>query len=434
MAVNRHGLLAFASFDKSNILIPANLAIPRIAIMPGNNDGDLLFQFVPPAELGPGVLDEGRWPRLVDMDGELREMSLNEWDSLKLSLCWECCIPSQGFPTARLRQMARPAVIITHSYAHDNMSIDGSSFAHSTMDTAWSSVSSRRATSYMSVDSRSSITSTMSVDSSSTVRRADTTGTQPTSDRLTLPAPTALAAECPPSREAGTRKKATLRNAQQRAEIVRSWPCPHILLKGREARDAKRAEYRAERRNLTRMLEDAVLMKEIQQAHDLRKQLRNADEIEQLRRLADLQAAEKIRHQLSEPVELDALSALQQWRARSDAWDQVKHDTTVHMDSIPFPTLFRAPCSARLVNELEVARFLGTCLAGDYCSNAEAMTILNRLRIDFHPDRFSARAFEVTDGCAEDILAAVTCVSKVINALYDNICRHAARSQPSVGT
>lgn len=96
---------------------PINVHLPqqRVAITVPDDGGPTMpgawisYVPVPPAKLGPGVLDEGaNWPRFVIYDGECVWMKREEWDMLKLSGNWECTIPSTGYPVACLRRLDGP--------------------------------------------------------------------------------------------------------------------------------------------------------------------------------------------------------------------------------------------------------------------------------------------------------------------------------------
>ncbi|KAG7449522.1 uncharacterized protein BT62DRAFT_928240 [Guyanagaster necrorhizus] len=52
--------------------------------------GESFWRFVPRAHLDEGVLDEGTWPRLVNLCGELVELSQDQWDIYKLDTFYEC--------------------------------------------------------------------------------------------------------------------------------------------------------------------------------------------------------------------------------------------------------------------------------------------------------------------------------------------------------
>ncbi|KZV89822.1 hypothetical protein EXIGLDRAFT_771418 [Exidia glandulosa HHB12029] len=125
-------ILGFATFKPS-----ADAPEQRVAIAqdPNNLPGSYMFRPVPPAILGPGVFDEGMWPRPVMWDGESVMMSRNEWDALKLSGQWDCIIENpHTFPKANLKtfggySMPRSAPISSAAFAQklkSAMSVDSS--------------------------------------------------------------------------------------------------------------------------------------------------------------------------------------------------------------------------------------------------------------------------------------------------------------------
>nr|VWO98240.1 MARTX [Ganoderma boninense] len=69
----------------------------RIVIeTPFGNDVDGHWRFVPPARRAPGVLDEGYWPRVVIINGEIAILSQEQWDIYKLDPVYDCYVPGDS--------------------------------------------------------------------------------------------------------------------------------------------------------------------------------------------------------------------------------------------------------------------------------------------------------------------------------------------------
>ncbi|KAH7105142.1 hypothetical protein BKA62DRAFT_748321 [Auriculariales sp. MPI-PUGE-AT-0066] len=71
----------------------------RVAINTSTSP-DWTFHNVPKADLAPGVLNEGTWPRYVMYEGTRVLMQRHEWDQIKLEGTHICHIPQQGLPIA----------------------------------------------------------------------------------------------------------------------------------------------------------------------------------------------------------------------------------------------------------------------------------------------------------------------------------------------
>ncbi|KAK7472563.1 hypothetical protein VKT23_000678 [Stygiomarasmius scandens] len=54
--------------------------------------GENYWRFVPKARMDEGVLDEGQWPRLIQLCGQLVECSQDQWDIHKLDPLYDCHI------------------------------------------------------------------------------------------------------------------------------------------------------------------------------------------------------------------------------------------------------------------------------------------------------------------------------------------------------
>ncbi|KAL0955909.1 hypothetical protein HGRIS_002100 [Hohenbuehelia grisea] len=99
-----NGTLAFASFDPrtatSSSDIPdvrklslnAELYRPKRVVLETLPNGQTFWRFVPKARWEEGVLDEGAWPRTIDICGQLVECSQDQWDIYKLDPMYECCV------------------------------------------------------------------------------------------------------------------------------------------------------------------------------------------------------------------------------------------------------------------------------------------------------------------------------------------------------
>ncbi|CCM01468.1 uncharacterized protein FIBRA_03522 [Fibroporia radiculosa] len=93
-----HPLSASSQFDIGNI---RNLSLneelyrpKRIVIetFPGR-DGGSFWRFVPRARRDPGVENEGSWPRVIDLCGELVLCHQDQWDIYKLDPEYDCFVP-----------------------------------------------------------------------------------------------------------------------------------------------------------------------------------------------------------------------------------------------------------------------------------------------------------------------------------------------------
>lgn len=94
--------LIFASFNPRTAAgLPQNLNHDRIALQESRDParrivieititGDKFWRFVPRAKRDEGVLDEGSWPRVVEICGNLYECSQEQWDIYKLDPFYEC--------------------------------------------------------------------------------------------------------------------------------------------------------------------------------------------------------------------------------------------------------------------------------------------------------------------------------------------------------
>ncbi|KAK7045605.1 hypothetical protein VNI00_007438 [Paramarasmius palmivorus] len=87
--------LLFASFDPRTASshqdpnFNHDLSKARRVILEANGE-KVTWRFVPKAALDEGVADEGEWPRVIDVCGELYECSQEQWDIYKLDPKYQC--------------------------------------------------------------------------------------------------------------------------------------------------------------------------------------------------------------------------------------------------------------------------------------------------------------------------------------------------------
>ncbi|KAF7288652.1 RING-type domain-containing protein [Mycena chlorophos] len=100
--------LSFANFDP-RVASAADLGLGSLSL---NDDqrrkrvviettcsGEARFRFVPRAQWEEGVVDEGKWPRLVNICGQLVNCSEDQWDIYKLDPFYDCTVHANGPPT-----------------------------------------------------------------------------------------------------------------------------------------------------------------------------------------------------------------------------------------------------------------------------------------------------------------------------------------------
>ncbi|ESK97057.1 hypothetical protein Moror_6278 [Moniliophthora roreri MCA 2997] len=89
--------LFFASFDPRTASshrdpnLDHDLSKARRVILEANGE-KITWRFVPKAFLEEGVIDEGEWPRVVDICGELFQCSQEQWDIYKLDPKYQCTV------------------------------------------------------------------------------------------------------------------------------------------------------------------------------------------------------------------------------------------------------------------------------------------------------------------------------------------------------
>ncbi|KAG9221127.1 hypothetical protein CCMSSC00406_0005434 [Pleurotus cornucopiae] len=67
---------------------------PKRIVIEISSSGYCRWRFVPKARLEDGVVDEGTWPRVVNICGELYELSHDQWDIYKLDPEYDCYVPA----------------------------------------------------------------------------------------------------------------------------------------------------------------------------------------------------------------------------------------------------------------------------------------------------------------------------------------------------
>ncbi|KAF4598631.1 hypothetical protein EYR38_007037 [Pleurotus pulmonarius] len=67
---------------------------PKRVVIEISSSGHCRWRFVPKARLDEGVVDEGTWPRVVNICGELYELSHDQWDIYKLDPEYDCYVPA----------------------------------------------------------------------------------------------------------------------------------------------------------------------------------------------------------------------------------------------------------------------------------------------------------------------------------------------------
>ncbi|THV05040.1 hypothetical protein K435DRAFT_826551 [Dendrothele bispora CBS 962.96] len=93
--------LSFASFhpltatsnqdtDFRKLSLQDDLCKAKRVVIETTPTGESYWRFVPKAQLDQGVSDEGQWPRLVNLCGQLVECSQDQWDIYKLDPFYDC--------------------------------------------------------------------------------------------------------------------------------------------------------------------------------------------------------------------------------------------------------------------------------------------------------------------------------------------------------
>ncbi|KAJ6593910.1 hypothetical protein B0H19DRAFT_977069 [Mycena capillaripes] len=95
--------LSFASFDPRvasadhgwdmrSLSLNEELYRPKRVVIETASSGDSSWRFVPKARWDEGVIDEGAWPRVVELCGQLVEFSQDQWDIYKLDPAYDCLV------------------------------------------------------------------------------------------------------------------------------------------------------------------------------------------------------------------------------------------------------------------------------------------------------------------------------------------------------
>ncbi|KAL0945962.1 hypothetical protein HGRIS_012240 [Hohenbuehelia grisea] len=92
--------LAFACFDPYTADASASqkrplgndIYVAKRVVLEAMPNGDISWRFVPKARLEDGASDEGVWPRIVSICGELLECSQEQWDIYKLDPAYNCYV------------------------------------------------------------------------------------------------------------------------------------------------------------------------------------------------------------------------------------------------------------------------------------------------------------------------------------------------------
>ncbi|CAK5265773.1 unnamed protein product [Mycena citricolor] len=95
--------LSFASFDPRvasshhaldlrTLSLNEQLYRPKRIVIETTSSGESCWRFVPNARRDPGVPDEGQWPRVVDICGDVVECTQDQWDIYKLDPAYHCLV------------------------------------------------------------------------------------------------------------------------------------------------------------------------------------------------------------------------------------------------------------------------------------------------------------------------------------------------------
>ncbi|KZW00542.1 hypothetical protein EXIGLDRAFT_761626 [Exidia glandulosa HHB12029] len=414
-------MLQFATwYQPQDFRNPVNVFQPTLrAAVDTSVPNQWRFSWVPSAQLAPGVLDEGEWPRYVMLDGREVLLKRDEWDALKLQGTHFCMIPQKGFPIAQLIRSnnvpeldsdsesdtssegtatprAVPSTPVTNVAELDNDLYPGSP-----MQSVVSRLPSIAGTDAMSVDAMSIVTrsSKMSVDSERTIRSHKTVRSNASSNL----APNrfgkrAKAPSCEHPAEREAKRFHRMRDAG-RYEAHRA----------RRTRQRQRQEYERQRRAALEeeqvhrlMAEEALRRQDIllaelhaQELDEKRRRLAEMDAVERVARARFDQiekdraaAARALADRRMQPVALPAKEAFEVWEARVKAYNQLRRQgAPIFIGDIPFPVLFRPEYSLHLVNEQSVAAFFVAC--------AQFITpkMLKGVRVLLHPDHFTGRQY-----------------------------------------
>ncbi|TRM70070.1 hypothetical protein BD626DRAFT_391274 [Schizophyllum amplum] len=82
-----------STFDLSKLSLKDELYRPKRVVIEMAATGACSWRFVPKAKRGPGVQDdEGQWPRVIEICGELVHCTEDQWEIYKLDPYYECTV------------------------------------------------------------------------------------------------------------------------------------------------------------------------------------------------------------------------------------------------------------------------------------------------------------------------------------------------------
>ncbi|RDB16791.1 hypothetical protein Hypma_002622 [Hypsizygus marmoreus] len=112
--------LSFASFDPytasshqevpdfRNLSLNEELYRPKRIVVETLPTGESTWRFVPSARRDEGVVDEGAWPRAVEICGKLYHCSQEQWDIYKLDPLYDCYVRAYPHMTIISRVATKP--------------------------------------------------------------------------------------------------------------------------------------------------------------------------------------------------------------------------------------------------------------------------------------------------------------------------------------
>ncbi|ETW80475.1 hypothetical protein HETIRDRAFT_434570 [Heterobasidion irregulare TC 32-1] len=131
-------ILSFAAFhprvasseiriDVDKLSLNEELYRPKRVVIETLPDGDSFWRFVPRARRGISVEDEGAWPRVINICGELIECSQDQWDIYKLDPEYDCYVQASPEITIVTRKEPPPT---TSQNPSNSQSASSSSSGH----------------------------------------------------------------------------------------------------------------------------------------------------------------------------------------------------------------------------------------------------------------------------------------------------------------
>ncbi|KAF7361885.1 RING-type domain-containing protein [Mycena venus] len=79
-------------WDMRSLSLNEELYRPKRVVIETTCSGESSWRFVPRARWEEGVVDEGPWPRVIDLCGQLVECSQDQWDIYKLDPAYDCLV------------------------------------------------------------------------------------------------------------------------------------------------------------------------------------------------------------------------------------------------------------------------------------------------------------------------------------------------------